>query len=163
MHQLNTVSTADSFRAFDSTTALRPSRLLCPACKNRETTPVPLELIQAGEVEFYRCRCCAGAWFHEKDMDAALRATGRRDWPAPGEPKVDKAAAPVVIQVDWACPCCAGRLVAIHDRHGSGAIVRRCLVCYGGWMDHQDLCRASDASKHVLERLGQAVRGLWSR
>jgi hypothetical protein len=31
--------------------------------------------------------------------------------------------------------------------------VRRCLVCYGSWMDYADIQAAAEASKNLLSRL----------
>jgi len=54
---------------------------------------------------------------------------------------------------ELACPCCGGALVGVHDRRGSGASVKRCLVCYGGWLNYSDLTLAAEASHNFLWRL----------
>jgi len=153
--------TTSSFRPLDTTMSLRPERLLCPACARKSSTasaPV-LACTEADKIDFFSCRDCGGAWFHEKDLDAVLRATGARDWPRP-EPVASATPGQVITETDWSCPCCAGSLVEVHDRRGSGATVRRCLICYGGWMDHADLVVAAEASRDVLTRLGSLIRTL---
>ncbi|HEY3321640.1 MAG TPA: zf-TFIIB domain-containing protein [Planctomycetota bacterium] len=160
MGQTSPVPANSNFRAFDTTTTLRPAHMRCPACNSKSNPIYILEPTQSDNIDFFHCGNCGGAWFHEKDMDAALRATGASQWPAP---KAKPEASAPVLPAEWSCPCCGGRLVTIHDRRGSGATVRRCLVCYGGWMEYADLVHASEAYKDMLERLGKAVRGLWTR
>lgn len=159
-HAATVNKTTSSFRPLDTTTTLRPARMFCPHCKRSGSAEVVLACLTADKIDFLHCSACGGAWFHEKDMDAVLRATAALDWPAPRprpESGAEKAAPTDTL---WSCPCCAGKLVSVHDRRGSGATVRRCLVCYGGWMDHADLVIAAEASKDVLSRLGQMVRSL---
>ncbi|HYG77420.1 MAG TPA: hypothetical protein VEK08_20605 [Planctomycetota bacterium] len=150
--------TTTTFRALDTTTTLRPTRLLCPSCARKAPDAPVLACTEADKIDFFSCHGCGGAWFHEKDMDAVLRATGARDWPRP--PASEAKPGQVITESGWACPCCAGTLVGVRDRRGSGATVRRCLVCYGGWMEHEDLVVAADASRGVLTRLGQMIRTL---
>ena len=158
----NTTTTA--FRPLDSTTAMRPARLVCPSCLRSDRTEV-LAPMPAGKIEFHRCSGCGGVWFYEKDLDLALRATAECEWPAPSESseKTERALQAIPIEKLWACPCCGGTLVAIRDRRGSGASVRRCLVCYGGWMGHEDVLKAADASTGVLSRIGCMIRTLLTR
>ena len=158
-HAATVNKTTTSFRPLDSTTALRPARMFCPACKRASNTEVVLACLTADKIDFLHCSSCGGAWFHEKDMDAVLRATAALDWPEP-KPRADKSEKAAPADNLWSCPCCAGKLVSVHDRRGSGATVRRCLVCYGGFMERSDLVIAAEASKDVLSRLGQMVRSL---
>jgi len=161
MSRVATVNkTTTTFRPLDTTTTLRPARMFCPNCKRAGSSEVVLACLTADKIDFLHCSACGGAWFHEKDMDAVLRATAALDWPAP-RPRADDGSEKVAPADNlWSCPCCAGKLVNVHDRRGSGATVRRCLVCYGGWMDHADLVIAAEASKDVLSRLGQMVRSI---
>lgn len=149
--------TTSAFRALDTTTALRPARLLCPSCQREENRESVLESAIADETEFHRCRHCAGVWFNVKDLDLALNAASHGEWPAP---KAAPNSKETTDDKNWNCPCCGGRLIGIHDRHGAGVGVHRCLVCYGGWIEYPDLLRAGETFGGVLSRLGRVVRGV---
>jgi Zn-finger nucleic acid-binding protein len=140
---------------------LRPSRLICPACR-RNGGDVALMVVPSAKIEFHHCRGCGGAWFYEKDMDAALRATCEHEWPVPDTAPAPSAAASNIPELNWMCPCCSGNLVAVKDRRGSGATVHRCLVCYGGWIDHDDVLKAAEASAGVLSKIGAMLRTMWA-
>ena len=149
-------NTTTAFGPLDTTSVLRPASFACPGCM-RGGTNSKLIHVAVGGVDFYHCVQCGGAWFQDKGVDDALRACGERSWPAPvGLPEVG------AVEADWACPCCRGRLVAILDRSGSGASVHRCLVCYGGWIEHADLLKATEGSRDMLSRVGRFVRNLIS-
>jgi Zn-finger nucleic acid-binding protein len=165
MNETSFTRTTSAFRALDTTTALRPARLLCPSCQRDENRESVLESAMSGETEFHRCRHCAGVWFNVKDLDLALNAASHGEWPAPkiAPAGADASKAPVQDSKDeknWNCPCCGGQLIGIHDRHGAGVGVRRCLVCYGGWIEYPDLLRVGESFGGVLSRLGRAVRGV---
>jgi len=145
-------NTTTAFRPMDTTATLRPVKLPCPRCQQAGRSSPPLAVAYAGKIEFHRCQPCGGAWFYEKDADAALRAAGSAPWPHPSA-KIDAATVDATHMTELACPCCGGALVAVRDRHGSGACVRRCLVCYGSWMDYADIQAAAEASKNLLSRL----------
>jgi Zn-finger nucleic acid-binding protein len=152
-------NTTSAFRPLDSTTALRPARLHCPQCVRLGNDAATLDVCVIGKVEFHHCVACGGAWFYEKDCDVALRAAGSQTWPEPS--KLPDSAAKIHSS-GWTCPCCAGALVEIRDRRGSGASVRRCLVCYGGWLDHNDLKCVTAASSHMLAKMGRLIRSTFS-
>lgn len=155
MNDLSRTTTA--FRALDTTTALRPARLLCPACARTAGKESVLECAMVEKTEFHHCRECGGAWFHVKDLDAALKAASRGEWPQPKAEAGDAADG----EAQWSCPCCGGRLIDVKDRHGSGVAVHRCLVCYGGWIEYPDLQRAEERMGGLLShlsRVGRAVR-----
>jgi len=147
--------TTTAFGPLDTTTSLRPARLACPDCARRFNPPGNLAMNTVSKVDFHHCQECGGAWFQDKGVEEALRAAGSGQWPAPSA--IRDAAPP---EVEWACPCCQGLLVSINDCRGSGARVRRCLVCYGGWIEHGDLLKAIDGSPDVLSRVGRFVRRL---
>jgi hypothetical protein len=113
-------NTTTAFRPLDSTTVLRPTRLLCPGCKRNGNESV-LACLQVAKIEFHHCRGCGGAWFYEKVMDEALRATGEHEWPepAPTPAVVEKQSPEVKVEHPWACPCCGGNLVGVNDRRGT--------------------------------------------
>jgi len=90
-------------------------------------------------------------------MDEALSAAGEQSWSAPNSPLIPGA------EHVWSCPCCQGNLVSIHDRRGSGAVIRRCLVCYGGWLQQEELAKLSHFSDGIFAQLGRSVRGWLSR
>ena len=144
-----------AFRAWDTTSVLRPAKLACPDCRRRSEQTSWLEPCRVGDVEFHHCRACGGAWFYEKDLEAALRATGARAWPA-------RTAIPAARDGSaWSCPCCGGALVNVRDRRREGVAVRRCLVCYGSWIEQPALERAAALSSSIFSRLGFALRGMW--
>jgi hypothetical protein len=147
--------TTTAFGPLDTTSILRPARYECPDCRRRGGEASILERCPSGKFDFFRCRLCAGVWFHEKCVDDALKAAGLNTW----TPPKGKLPEPLPDSV-WACPCCKGTLVNVHDRRGSGATVRRCLICYGGWIEYPDLLKACDASADVLSRVGRFVRNL---
>ncbi len=150
-------NTTSAFRPMNTTTALRPARLQCPKCCGSKDQASSLVLCMIDNVEFHHCVSCGGAWFYEKDSDVAMRAAGSQTWPEPRQtPDADAAS------TTWECPCCAGSLVAIHDRRGSGATVRRCLVCYGGWMEHDDLKCVTFASSRLMARVSRMIRKTFS-
>ena len=158
--------TTSSFRPLDTTTSLRPERLLCPSCARTSDAPPVLAGVSTEAVEFYCCRVCGGVWSHEKDMDLTLRAAGSAEWPQLADEPVTEAAAsrknmaadtPVTSR-DWSCPCCNGKLVSVRDRRGSGVSVQRCLVCYGSWLEKEDLRAAVLAAGGMFSRIGKAVR-----
>ena len=156
MSKLRAFSTTTSaFRPLDTTTALRPTRMDCPNCARNGAAKVPLSAETALKVDFHHCSECGGVWFYEKDADLALRAAGSRTWPLPRAAQ----APPTEFNPGWTCPCCAGTLVQIQDRRRTGASMRRCLVCYGGWIDHSDLLRLTEASAHLFSRFGRIIRG----
>src|SRR4051812_7064005 len=148
-------NTTTAFGPLDTTSALRPARLVCPDCSRHSPATAALQTCSVGKMEFHHCPDCGGAWFQDKGVDDALCAAGERSWPPPVAVK-DAA----TVEADWACPCCQGRLVAINDCRGSGATVRRCLVCYGGWIEHGDLLKASESSTDMLSKVGRFVRHL---
>jgi len=150
--------TTTAFRPFDTTTALRPARLLCPACARNDHHESVLECSMVDGTEFHRCKTCAGVWFHVKDLDTALNAASKGDWPQPRAELTAEASDDP--NIDWSCPCCGGRLIDVKDRHGSGVAVHRCLVCYGGWIEFPDLQRAEERMGGMLARLGRAVRAV---
>jgi hypothetical protein len=163
-HSATVPNTTTAFRPLDSTSVLRPTRLLCPDCKRSGSESV-LACLQVAKIEFHHCRGCGGAWFYEKVMDEALRATGEHEWPepVPAPAAIEKQSPDVKVEHPWACPCCGGNLVGVNDRRGSGATVHRCLVCYGGFIEHNDLLLAAEASVGMLARLGSAIRTIWTR
>jgi Zn-finger nucleic acid-binding protein len=166
--------TTSSFRPLDTTTTLRPPRLFCPSCTARGEERV-LANATAGGIEFERCAGCGGTWFFLRDLDRVLAAAGESDWPEPsaqaapfsvptqgtsaeGAPDTEKQS-----EAPLACPCCAGRLVDVRDRHGAGIVIQRCLVCYGGWIDYRALQRAGETLGGFsarLGRLGRLLRGI---
>lgn len=150
--------TTTAFRPLDTTTALRPARLLCPACARNDHHESVLESELVDGTEFHRCKTCAGVWFHVKDLDTALRAASKGDWPQPRAELTAEASDDP--NIDWSCPCCGGRLIDVKDRHGSGVAVHRCLICYGGWIEYPDLQRAEERMGGMLARLGRAVRAV---
>lgn len=150
-------TTTSAFRPLDSTTALRPARLECPQCMRTGNAASLLNVCVIGKTEFHHCTACGGAWFYEKDCDVAMRAAGSQPWPEPAKP-----ASTEKLISGWTCPCCAGALVEIRDRRGSGASVRRCLVCYGGWLEHDDLKCVTAASSHMLAKVGRLIRSTFS-
>jgi Zn-finger nucleic acid-binding protein len=153
-------NTTSAFRPLDTTTALRPARLQCPQCSRMSAGKSMLVPCVIDRIEFHHCVNCGGAWFYEKDSDVAMNAAGSQTWPEPRQvPDTSK----VRVETNsWKCPCCAGSLVQIRDRRGSGASVRRCLVCYGGWMDHDDLKCVTAASSHLMARVGRLIRNTFS-
>lgn len=150
-------NTTSAFRALDTTRALRPAQVCCPNCARSNTKSV-LIVETLERIDFHHCTQCGGAWFYEKDADLAMRAAGARTWPAPQKAEV-RSSTPAPLN-NWTCPCCGGTLVQIQDRRGTGASVHRCLICYGGWMDHADLQRVTVASSHFWARFGRMVRNL---
>ena len=150
-------NTTSAFRALDTTRALRPAHVHCPNCiRNGAKSTLLVQTLE--RIDFHHCSQCGGAWFYEKDADLALRAAGARAWPPPQlSAAVSSGAAPLQA---WTCPCCGGALIEIQDRRGTGAAVRRCLICYGGWMDHSDLQRVTVASSHLMARFGRLIRNL---
>ena len=150
-------NTTSAFRPLTTTTALRPARLQCPQCSIASDKSSLIPCMIDG-VEFHHCVGCGGAWFYEKDSDVAMRAAGSQTWPEPRQLSDLKSVAAHA----WECPCCAGSLVEIRDRRGSGATVRRCLVCYGGWMDHDDLKCVTAASSHLMARFSRMIRKTFS-
>jgi Zn-finger nucleic acid-binding protein len=148
-------TTTTAFGPLDTTTALRPARLVCPECSRYAPVTEALKSFSVGKMDFHHCPDCGGAWFQDKGVDEALRAAGERPWPGPTTVK-----GVVPAEAEWLCPCCQGRLVAINDRRGSGAQVRRCLVCYGGWIEHADLLKACETSTDMLSKVGRFVRHL---
>jgi len=157
MSKINTFATTTSaFRPLDTTRALRPARIQCPNCASSKDAPI-LSSRDSLNVEFHHCAECGGAWFYEKDCDLALRAAGACAWPEPKNTAGDQAACSEHT-IDWTCPCCSGTLVQIQDRRGSGASIRRCLICYGGWMDHADLKRVAASEAHMFSRVGRIIR-----
>ena len=155
MSSATLANTTTAFGPLDTTTTLRPAHLKCPDCARTSKTPGGLVISTVSKLDFHHCRDCGGAWFQDKGVDDALRAACSGQWPAPSA--IRDAAAP---DTEWACPCCHGLLVAVNDCRGSGARVHRCLVCYGGWIEHTDLLKAADGSPDVLSRLGRFVRRL---
>ena len=180
MNETRTVKTeTDAFRPLDTTSILRPAKLLCPDCGRRPASgECVLENISLGKGGFYHCKACGGAWFLDLGVDDALLAAGKHAWPEPESKEIleslrkgDAAdapeasiAAPAVGAADgaWNCPCCRGNLVTVHDRRGCGAIVRRCLVCYGGWIEYAGLRRAMEATGGLLSSMGRFMSGLLS-
>lgn len=157
MNDTSFTRTTSAFRPLDTTTALRPARLLCPSCQRDEKRESVLENALVDKTEFHRCPHCAGVWFNEKDLDLALNAISQGEWPAPKATRNEPGEAQ---EKHCGCPCCGGQLIAIHDRHGAGVGVHRCLVCYGGWIEYPDLVRAGETFGGVLSRLGRVVRGV---
>jgi Zn-finger nucleic acid-binding protein len=156
-HSTAAAPRAATSRAWDTTSALRPPKPVCPDCHRRSDQPPALELCRVDGVDFHRCRVCGGTWFYEKDLELALSATGARTWPAPGTvPAARDGAA-------WVCPCCGGALVQVRDRHREGVAVRRCLVCYGSWLEHAALQRAAALSSDWFARIRRTFRRLWPR
>jgi Zn-finger nucleic acid-binding protein len=160
MNETSFTRTTSAFRPLDTTTALRPARLLCPSCQRDENRESVLESAVAYKTEFHRCSHCAGAWFNEKDLDLALKAISHGEWPAPKTARGETGESGEPQEKSWGCPCCGGQLIAVHDRHGAGVEVHRCLVCYGGWIDYSNLVRAGETFGGVLSRLGRVVRGV---
>jgi Zn-finger nucleic acid-binding protein len=108
------------------------------------------------KVDFHCCQECGGAWFQDRSVDEALSAAREDSWTmATPVPSAKTSAA------ELACPCCQGRLVAINDSQGSGAKVQRCLVCYGGWIQHSELIKSRNSSRDVLSQVGRFVRRLF--
>ncbi len=151
-------NTTTAFGALDTTSALRPLRFHCPNCRRHGGEAPVLASRAAGKLDFHHCAQCAGAWFQNCSVDEALRAAGSGHWPAAAV-----APSPAETASDWKCPCCQGALVNVHDHRGSGAVVHRCLVCYGGWIEFPDLVKAADGSPDVLSRVGRFVRKLIPR
>lgn len=153
----NTTTTA--FKPLDTTSTLRPAHLHCPQCQRSAKRQVELQLWKTDQTDFFHCGDCGGAWFQDKEVDVALRATASIEWPEPKNPAESSGNREVS---EWACPCCQGTLVSVRDRRGSGASVRRCLVCYGGWIDCDDIKLAAEASTGLLSYVGKFIRGAFS-
>jgi hypothetical protein len=150
--------TTTAFGPLDTTSILRPARYTCPDCRRRGGELSVLEHCQADKFDFFRCGRCAGVWFQEKCVDDALQAVSYGTWPAPTQLPGE-----VLPEAIWACPCCQGTLVSVLDRRGSGASVRRCLICYGGWIEYPDLMKVCESNGDVLSRVGRFVRKLIPR
>lgn len=163
-------NTTTAFSRFDTTSALRPLKLVCPACRRGDANAPALESCAIGKIELYRCRACGGVWFQDKCVDEALEAISSRTWPGPEAlpedsslllPKkgeIQKGSA-VPIQ-DWLCPCCGGALVMVLDPRGRRTTIRRCLVCYGGWIEHKELARVPARPVGMLARIGRLFMNL---
>jgi Zn-finger nucleic acid-binding protein len=153
-------NTTTAFRPLDTTSTLRPARLHCPDCGRRASEPETLEVCSAGRTELHRCRMCGGVWFQDKELDVALRAISNNRWAEPqAESTASNSAGVNGENADWKCPCCGGTLVAIRPRSGYGVTIRRCLVCYGGWIEYAEVQKA-ESSYGVLARLGHSIRSL---
>ncbi|HYF47828.1 MAG TPA: hypothetical protein VEJ63_00365 [Planctomycetota bacterium] len=148
-------NTTTAFGPLDTTSTLRPARLQCPDCARYSKAPGALTISSVGKVDFYHCADCGGAWFQDKGVDDALYAASYGQWPAPVALRGE-----ILGEAKWACPCCQGLLVAVNDCRGSGARVRRCLVCYGGFIEHADLMKTVERSPDMLSRVGRFVRRL---
>ena len=158
-HRIAGVHTTTAFGRFDTTSVLRPARLICPDCRRRAASDTALQPHPVGPVDFYHCPACAGTWFYQgKSVDEVLAAAVRHHWPSPIVPKASSSPA-ALGEPPWVCPCCRGRLVGVLDRQGSGILVQRCLVCYGGWIASTELRKLND---DLLSRVGRKVRKLLS-
>jgi Zn-finger nucleic acid-binding protein len=163
-------NTTAAFSRLDTTSALRPLKLTCPACRRSRAEAPALESCAVGKVDLHRCRTCGGVWFQDKCVDEALEAIGGRSWPGPEVVPAPPLSLPLIkgekteaspnpIQ-DWLCPCCGGALVMVLDPRGRRITIRRCLVCYGGWIEHKELLRAPSPPDGMLARIGRLFMNL---
>ncbi len=117
----------------------------CPRCA-RELKQVMVSLCRA-----HTCAACGGVWVPFESCEAVMP---RLTELAPEEPPAE--APPAAARLK--CAGCGGDLVTVRAHDAGGIAVRTCLVCFGRWVDGQELARTR--GRGLLGMLRAALRRL---
>lgn len=120
--------------------------MTCPRCERS------LQLVEKEETRFAHCAECGGIWFEFDDLDrmveAAIGEGLNRAVPSGRHPAQEEA--------DLRCPGCEGGLVKV--ARGEYPYLA-CVVCYGRWVDGNDLPRDGGLSRRIKGLFRKIVEG----